>query len=90
MAGSQSPIVPGFALFSCHTQAASPRGNAGLKRSQKQQNNDGTEPRAHLFSELTGRSATQNGCDGRVTLYLLIDQMARITDLCKPRAAFTI
>lgn len=79
-AGSQSPIVLGFAPFSCHTQAANLRRNEGLKHLQKQQNNNGTEPRAILFSELTVRGAKQNCRDGRVTLYLLIDQMARITD----------
>jgi len=84
MAGSQSSAVPGFALFSCHTQAASLRRNGALK------NNHGSEPRANLFSELTVLGAKQKRCDGRVTFYLLIDQMARITDFCKPRAFFTI
>lgn len=35
MAGSQSPIVLGFALFSCHTQAASLRRNGSLEHLQK-------------------------------------------------------
>lgn len=90
MASSQRPTVRGFALFGCHTLAVSLCRNGGLKHWQKEQNNNRIEPRANLFSELTVRGAKQNCCDGRVTLYSLTDQMARITDLCKPRAFSTI
>lgn len=59
-----------------------------LNHFQQQPNHDRTEPRVNLFSGLAVLGAKQKRCDGRVTLYLLIDQMARITDLCKPRASF--
>lgn len=61
-----------------------------LNHFQEQQNNNRTEPRVNLFSGLTVLGAKQKRCDGRVTFYFLIDQMARITDLCKPRASFPI
>lgn len=65
-------------------------GNGALNRCQQQQSKKGTEPGVNLFSGLTVLGAKQNCCDGRVTLYFLIDQMARISDLCKPQASFPI
>lgn len=74
-------------LFSLVTPRLRERGSQPLPAAAKQQ---GMEPRVNLFSGLTVLGEKQNCCDGRVTFYFLIDQMARITDLCKPRASFPI
>lgn len=80
-----------FDLSNCHTHAASFIGTEGwsIYRSSKMITMEPNQELSYSRS-LLYLVQKQKSCDGGVTLYLLPDQMARVTDLCKPRAVFTI